>query len=127
MKDFKLYKKIKAEPQDVYACLTNPVTIELWSGYPAKMEETIGSEFEIWGGDISGRILELEPYTKVVQEWFFGEQEEPSIVTFKLHHDKNHVSVEVRHSNIPDEVYDEFVTGWDENFLGEIKNFLEDW
>jgi uncharacterized protein YndB with AHSA1/START domain len=127
MKDFKLYKKIKAEPQDVYACLTNPLTIELWSGYPAKMEGIEGSEFEIWGGDISGKILELEPFTKVVQQWYFGDQEEPSIVTFKLHHEKNHVSVELRHTNIPDEVYEEFVTGWDENFLGEIKNFLEDW
>lgn len=127
MKDFKLYKKIKAEPQDVYACLTNPVTIELWSGYPAKMEDTEGSEFEIWDGDISGKILELVPFQKVVQQWYFGEQEEPSIVTFKLHPDKNHVSVELRHTNIPDEVYEEFVTGWDENFLGEIKTFLEDW
>ena len=127
MKDFKLYIKIKAEPQDIYACLTNPTTIELWSGYPAKMEDTAGTEFEIWGGDISGKILELVPFSKVVQQWYFGEQTEPSVVTIKLHPDKNHVSVELRHTNIPDEVYDEFVVGWEENFLGEIKNFLEDW
>ena len=57
----KLYKKIKAEPQDVYACLTNPTTIELWSGYSAKLEDKPGTEFELWGGDISGKIIELTP------------------------------------------------------------------
>lgn len=126
MKDFKQYFKIKAEAQDIYACLTNPVTIELWSGYPAKIEAIEGSEFEIWDGDISGKILELEANKKVVQQWYFGEQEEPSIVTVKLHPDKNFVSVELRHTNIPDEVYEEFRDGWDENFFGAIKNFLED-
>jgi uncharacterized protein YndB with AHSA1/START domain len=37
MKTFKKIFKINAEPSDVYAALTNPYTIELWSGYPAKM------------------------------------------------------------------------------------------
>lgn len=126
MKDFKLYTKIKAEAQDIYACLTNPTTIELWSGYPAKMEDEAGTEFELLDGDITGKVLELEPYSKIVQQWYFGEQEEPSIVTIKLHPDKNSISVELRHTNIPDEVYDEFVTGWEENFFDAIKLFLEE-
>ena len=37
MKDFKKYFKIRAEAEDIYACLINPFTIELWSGYPAKI------------------------------------------------------------------------------------------
>ena len=62
---------------------------------------------------------------KIEQEWFFGNQPEPSIVTIKLHPDKNYVSVELHHSNIPEEVYEEFVEGWEENFFGSIKTFLE--
>ncbi len=126
MKDYKNYFRIKAEPQDIYACLTNPATIELWSGYPAKMENVPGSEFEIWDGDITGRIISLVPEREIVQQWYFDTQQEESIVTIKLHPDKNQVSVELRHTNIPDEVYDEFVTGWEEYFFGAIKYFLED-
>jgi activator of HSP90 ATPase len=126
MKDYKLYTKIKASPEDIYNCITNPLTIELWSGYPAKMEEQEGTEFELWEGDISGKVLQLEPFTKIVQQWYFGEQEEPSIVTYILHKEKNHVSVELRHTNIPDEVYEEFVEGWDINFFGAIKAYLEE-
>ena len=84
MKDYKQYISIEAEPEDVYACLTNPFTIELWSDMPAKMEAKEGTEFEMFEGDIAGKILELEPGRKVVQQWYFGDQEEPSIVTFKI-------------------------------------------
>jgi uncharacterized protein YndB with AHSA1/START domain len=48
MKSFKKSFKIKAEPSDVYASLTNPYTIELWSGYPAQMSSEPGSEFSLW-------------------------------------------------------------------------------
>ncbi len=125
MKDYKLYIKIKASAEDIYACLTNPLTIELWSGYPATMEDEVGTEFELWDGDITGKILELEPFSKVTQQWYFGEQEEESVVTYKLHQEKNHVSVELRHTNIPDEVFEEFREGWESNFLLPIKNYLE--
>jgi len=125
MKNYKQYITITAEPEDVYACLTNPFTIELWSDMPAKMEAKEGTEFELFEGDITGKILELIPNEKVVQQWYFGDQEEPSIVTFKIHPDKGKVSLETRHSNIPDEAYDEITEGWRKYFLGRIKEFLE--
>src|SRR5690606_39273811 len=76
VKDFKTRIKIKADAEDVYAAFTNPFTIELWSGYPAVMPEVAGEEFSMWEGDIAGKILEIEPGQRIVQEWYFGEQEE---------------------------------------------------
>ncbi|UBM61593.1 SRPBCC domain-containing protein [Candidatus Sulfidibacterium hydrothermale] len=125
MKNYKQYIKIDAEPEDVYACLTNPFTIELWSDMKAKMEAREGTEFELFDGDIAGKILELEPNKKVVQQWYFGDQETPSIVTFKIHPDKGKVSLELTHTNIPDEVYEEMAEGWKKYYLGRIKEFLE--
>ena len=125
MKDYKQYITVEAEPEDVYACLTNPFTIELWSDMPAKMKAEEGTEFEMFEGDIAGKILELVPNEKVVQQWYFGEQEEPSIVTFKIHPGKGKVSLELRHTNIPDEAYEEMAEGWKKYYLGRIKEFLE--
>ena len=125
MKNYKQYIKLDAEPEDVYACLTNPFTIELWSDMTAKMEAKEGTEFEIFDGNIAGRILKLEPNKKVVQQWYFGDQKEPSIVTFKIHADKGKVSLELTHTNIPDEVYDEMAEGWKKYYLGRMKEFLE--
>jgi len=125
MKDFKYYIKIKAQPEDVFACLTNPFTIELWSGYPVHMEAKEDTEFEMWDGDIAGKILTLVENRMVEQEWYYGAQEEQSIVIFKIHPEKDSVSVELRHSNDPDEIFDEMVEGWRDHYLGRIKAFLE--
>jgi activator of HSP90 ATPase len=126
MKDFKKYYKIKAEAQDIFACLTNQFTIELWTGYPAKIEAKEDTEFELWGGDISGKNIRIEPNKLLVQQWYFDEQEAESIVTIKLHELNNAVSVELSHTNIPDEVYEEFANGWNEYYFGAIKEFLEE-
>ena len=126
MKDFKKYITINdVEPQDVYACLTNPFTIELWSDMKATVEAKPGTEFEIFDGSISGRMLEVEPDKKVVQQWYFGDQETPSIVTLKIHPDKGNVSLELKHTHIPDEAYDDITEGWEKYYLGRIKEFLE--
>lgn len=125
MKDFKKYITIDAEPEDVYACLTNPFTIELWSDMKAQMEAVPGAEFEMFDGSIAGKILELESNKKVVQEWYFGDQEEQSIVSLIIHPEKGKVSLELRHTHIPDEAFDEITEGWKKYYLGRIKEFLE--
>jgi activator of HSP90 ATPase len=125
MKDFKKYYILNATPEEVYAALTQPATIQLWSGTEATMSTEVGSEFSLWEGSIEGKNLEFEKDKKIVQEWYFGEQEEASIVTFKLFTDKNKTSVEIRHTNIPDEDYNDIVAGWNEVYMGSLIEFYE--
>ena len=125
MKDFKKYYIIPAEPEEVYLALTNPFTIELWTGYSAVMSTNPGSEFELWEGDITGKNLEFVEDKKVVQQWYFGEQEEASIVTIKLFENNKGTQVELNHSNIPDEEYENITEGWNEYYFGAIKEFFE--
>ena len=124
-KNFKTRIKIKAETSDVYASFTNPFAIELWSGYPATMPSKAGEEFSMLGGDIQGKILELVPDSKIVQEWYFGDQEEASVATIKIFTSGANSQVDVEHTNIPEEAYDEITQGWEDYFLGGIKEFLE--
>jgi activator of HSP90 ATPase len=125
MKDFKKYYIIPAEPEEVFIALTNPFTIELWTGYPAIMDSNVDTEFSLWEGDITGKNLEIIDNAKVVQEWYFGEQEEKSIVTIKIFEDKKGSQVELNHANIPDEDYENIVEGWNEYYFGAIKSFFE--
>lgn len=125
MKDYKKYFYLPAPPEEVYAALTNPATIQLWSGAPAIMSTEEGSEFSLWNDDISGRNIEFTEGKKIVQEWYFGDQDDASIVTIKLHPEKDGTSVELRHTNIPDEVYNEMVEGWNENYFGSLREFYE--
>lgn len=125
MKDYKKYYLVNATPEEIYMALTNPVTIQLWTGEPAEMSTEPGSEFSLWEGSISGKNLEFEPNKKIVQQWYFGEQEEPSIVTIKLHPDKHGTSLELRHTNIPDADYDDIVNGWNDVYIGSIQEFFD--
>ena len=124
MKTFKKTFRINAEPSDVYSAITNPYTIELWSGYKAEMSAEPGSEFSLWEGDITGKNLEFVQDRKVVQEWYFGEQTEKSIVTISIFPDKENSSVTVEHTNIPDDEYDNIAEGWREYYIGAIINFF---
>ncbi len=126
MKEFKKYYKIQASVQDVYNAIVNPNMIELWSGDDAIMDDQVGTEFSLYEGNITGKNLEIEKEKKIVQQWYFGEQEEPSIVTIKLHADKDATSVEIRHTNIPDDAYENIVEGWSEAYIEPIMDLLEE-
>jgi len=125
VKDFKKYFIIPATPEDVFAALTNTFTIELWTGYKAIMDDQPGTEFSLWDGDITGRNLEVIKDKKLVQEWYFGDQVEKSLVTIKLFENKKGTQVELIHTNIPDEDYENITEGWINYYFGAIKEFFE--
>ncbi|MBC8033769.1 MAG: SRPBCC domain-containing protein, partial [Chitinophagaceae bacterium] len=109
MKDYKKYFILPASPEELYLALTNPTIIRLWTGEDAEMSTEPGSEFSLWEGSISGRNISFELNRKIVQQWYFGDQEEPSIVTIILHPHKFGTSVELKHTNIPDEEFEDIV------------------
>ena len=125
LKDFKKYYTLNASPSEVYLALTNPAIIQLWTGEKAEMSTEPGSEFSLWDESITGKNLEFEKDKKIVQQWYF-DQEAPSIVTIKLHPHKDGTSVELRHTNIPDEEYDEITDGWNNNYFASLDEFYEE-
>lgn len=124
MKDIKRYYSLPAEPKDIYNAITNKKMLEIWTGEDAVMEPVSGTEFSLWGGSITGMNLEFEENRKMVQQWFFGEQDEPSIVTIILHPDKKGTSVELRHTNIPEEAFENISDGWDVDFFDALRELF---
>lgn len=126
MKNYKKYFIISAPPEDIFLALTNPATIQLWSGEEAEMSTEAGSEFALWEGSITGKNLEFVDGKKIVQQWYFGDQKEDSIVTIILHEHENGTSVELRHINIPDEAYEDIVDGWNKVYFGSLSDFYNE-
>jgi activator of HSP90 ATPase len=125
VKDYKKYYSIPATPDEIYMALTNPITMELWTGEIAEMSTEPDSEFSMWEGSITGKNLEFEPGKKIVQQWYFDGQSDNSIVTIKLHADKGGSSIELRHTNIPDDDFDDMVDGWNNSYFGALAEFFE--
>lgn len=126
MKEFKKYYIIPAEPEIVFAGLTNPNTIKLWTGEDAVMSTVPGSEFSLWGDSIVGKNISFEEGKKIVQQWYFEGEPLDSIVTITLHPDKKGTSLEVRHTNIPEDAYDDITEGWDESYMKSLQEFYEE-
>ena len=123
--DFEYKLVIAADPEEVFAALTNPFQIEIWSGYPADMKAEAGYVFSLWEGDITGVNLEVVPNRRLVQEWFFGERDEQSLVEIKLKKENGKTVLDLKHTHIPAEVYEEITEGWREYYLGSMKDMLE--
>ena len=126
MKNYKKYYLLPLPPGDVYIALTNPFTIQLWTNGDAVMSTEVGAEFSMFDGNITGKNLAFIENQKIIQQWYFGDQEEESIVTIKLHPDKKGTSVELHHTNIPDEAYEDIIEGWDNSYFGSLADFYEE-
>ncbi len=126
MKNFKSYFIISASPEELYRALTTEITIRLWTGDEVEIDPQEGGEFSLWDGSIQGKFITLEPYKKIVQQWYFGDQEAESIVTLKLHEHKKGTSFEVNHTNIPEEDYDAIVSGWQDTYAASLIDFYGD-
>ncbi|MEY4003061.1 MAG: hypothetical protein RIT07_1103 [Bacteroidota bacterium] len=124
MPDYKKYFIISAPPAEVYMALTYPPSICLWAGENAIMGTEPNSSFSLFDDSISGINLELEPNKKLVQQWDFGDIEPLSIVTMKLHEHKQGCSLEVRHTNIPEEAWEDISTGWEDTYMASLLDFF---
>jgi activator of HSP90 ATPase len=117
--------RISAPIEKVWMALTVPLEIEKWGAGPARMDGNEGTKFSLWGGDIYGTNIEVETYKKLVQEWYGGKWEEPSILTIKLHKDGAGTKVEIVHENVPDKEYEDIQKGWEDYYMGPLKKYLE--
>jgi activator of HSP90 ATPase len=124
MKNIKRYYTLNAEPGDIYNALTTKRMLEIWTGETAEMEPIANSEFSLWDGSITGKNLEFDKDKKIVQQWYFGEENEKSIVTIKIHRHKKGSSVELLHSNIPDDAFENISEGWDEDYFGALNELF---
>jgi len=126
MKNIKKSYLIKTSPEDVFTALTNPLTIEMWTGSPAVMVPEEGTEFSLWDGDITGINLEIEPNRLIRQQWDFEGEEEVSEVTLTLTQEGKNTRIELLHTNIPDEAFENIREGWDQYYFRPLKELLED-
>jgi uncharacterized protein YndB with AHSA1/START domain len=116
---------IEAPVRAVWQALTDPDVIERWGGGPVEMSAEPGASFSLWGGDIYGRNLTAEPPSRLVQEWFGGDWEEPSVVEFVLAGEGTRTRLTLLHTRVPSDVAADFDAGWDDFYLGPMKALLE--
>lgn len=126
MKDtIKKVYKIRSSIEDVWKALVDQSVIDKWGGGPSKMVESVGSDFELWNGDIYGKNIKVVHETQLVQEWFGGDWAKPSIVTFSLKKEDSYIILILEQTNVPEDELEDIDAGWDDFYLGPMKKMLE--
>jgi len=125
MKSFSQKYYIHAPVKKVWQALTDAKIIEAWGGGPAKMSDKAGFSFSLWGGDTWGKNIKVVPEKLLVQEWYGGKWDEPSIVSFSLSEKMGNTALLLKHENLPDDGWKDFADGWKDFYLGPLKKLLE--
>jgi len=129
----------KAEPARVYAALTDPRQFQkvvLLSGAvksgmvsatkPAEIHAVPGGAFSLFGGHISGRIIELVPNERLVQAWRPADWAPGvySIVKFELVRDGAGTRLVFDHTGFPAGQAEHLAAGWKGNYWDPLARFL---
>lgn len=117
--------QFSAPVSEVWRALVDVDVIEQWSGAPAEMLADPGGRFSMWAGDIYGTVTEVDPQHRLVEEWFGGPWDQPSIATFTLEATEDGTTLTLEHTNVPDDEAPDFAAGWDDYYLGAIKELLD--
>jgi len=100
--------RFKANPDQVYAALTDAETFAAATGAPAEIAQEAGGEVSLFGGQIAARNIELVPGKRVVQAWRAGNWEEGlySVARFELKREGDATKPVFDHTGYPGEGHD---------------------
>ena len=100
-----------------------------FTGGDAFVVAGVGGEFNIWDGYITGRTLELEPNSRIVQAWRttdFPEDAPDSKLEVRLEDIDGGSKLTLVHTDIPDGQGDDYKDGWKQYYFEPMEQYFLD-
>ncbi len=116
-----------SSPETVYKALTSADEFSKATGAPAEIASGEGGAFSCFGGQITGRHVELVPNKRIVQAWRAGPWDEGvySVVRFDISASGSTTTVLMEHAGFPDGAAEHLDGGWHKMYWEPLKAFLE--
>jgi len=114
-------------PEKIYKVLTSATEFGEMTGAPADISGDEGGEFCCFGGQITGRHIELKPNERIVQAWRVKAWEEGvySIMKFDISESDDGSTVTLEHTAYPEESFEHLEPGWHKMYWEPLKAFLD--
>ncbi|KAI8064217.1 activator of Hsp90 ATPase [Gongronella butleri] len=108
---------------ELYETLLDPQRVMAWTRGPAKISRDIDSPYEMFNGNVSGKILELVPDKKIVQSWRLGNWPAGhySTVTFEFDQGSDGTQLRVKQTGVPLGEEDTTRNNWNGYYWRAIK------
>ena len=118
---------INASAAKVYQALISEEQFSEVTGTPAEISSDEGGEFSCFGGQITGRHIELIPDQRIVQAWRVKAWPEGvfSEVRFDLSASGDSTTLELTHTGYPDDAAEHLEPGWHKMYWEPLKAYLE--
>ena len=125
--EFTVSTILPASPEKVFRAWLSSDGHSAMTGSPAKVEPGVEGTFTAWDGYITGKTLELKPYTRIVQAWrtseFPGESPD-SHLEILLEPTNKGSKLTLIHSNIPADQAESYEDGWEDNYFKPMKKYF---
>jgi len=123
--ELKLEETMKCTGQELFNALTQRDMIQVFTGSSAKMEAeaAAGGSFELLGGGISGKYIEVVPFTKIVQEWRLKSWPagHMSNVEILIKQTKDDTKITITQKGVPVKEVESTKHGWHRYYLEAMK------
>jgi activator of HSP90 ATPase len=117
---------LPASPHRIYAALLDAKQFAAFSGAAATIDPAPGGAFSMFGGQITGRNVELVPDRRIVQAWRPGSWDPGvySIVKFELQEHGAQTRVVLDHTGFPEGKFAGLDSGWHEHYWEPLKKLF---
>jgi activator of HSP90 ATPase len=126
-KQFTISTLMPATPEKVFKAWLSTQGHTAMTGSPAKVTPRVGGSFSAWDGYITGKTVELKPYSRIVQSWRtseFAATDPDSQIVITLAAAKGGTKLTLTHTNIPEGQADSYESGWDESYFVPMKAYF---
>jgi len=119
-------EKFVCRPMDLFLCFVDINRVKAYAGGDAQYSGTKGGKFSLFGGAVTGEIVDIESPSKIVQKWRFSTWPEGlfSDVTMNFEEKNGKTVLSITHKGIPEGDKDRTEAGWSENFCRRIKGIF---
>jgi uncharacterized protein YndB with AHSA1/START domain len=117
----------KAAPAKVYKALTDSAEHTTFTGAPADIAAVAGGAWSAYGGQISGRNVELVDGTRIVQTWRAANWPDGvhTLVRFELTKEGAGTKLVLDHDAVGEEMVPHLDGGWSRMYWEPLRKYLE--
>ena len=118
--------RFNCRAEDLYLTLTDPQRISAFTASPCNFEPTVGSEFTLLDGVVSGKIVKLDQNKKLVWKWRFSDWDEDhfSHLIIKLEESSGKTKLTLIQKKVPSSDSSRTLQGWEIYFWRRIRGMF---
>jgi activator of HSP90 ATPase len=124
---FSLTAHFAVKPEVLYRAWLSSKEHSGMTGSAAKVQARVGGRFSAWDGYITGKTLELQPPSRIVQAWRtgeFAESDPDSRVEIVLENVEGGTRLTLTHTDIPVGQAESYRGGWEEWYFSPMREYF---